>query len=279
MGRLDGRSIVITGSGRGLGRAYALSCAREGASVLVNDVDAEEAHIVADEVRAIGAAVEVSTADVGDREQVADLIDQAVRSFGAVDGLVNNAAVYDIADFGATPPGVAERALRVNVLGPILCTEAALPHLRARRGAVVNITSGAQCGMPRLSVYGATKGAVASLTYAWSAELANDGVRVNAISPTAGTRMVSVSVAKGLDGVDSETPPEDIAPVVVYLLSSLSVGVTGQVFRFDRGALSVMAHPHVREPVVQRDVWSVTDVAEAVASLRPSFMASGVVVA
>ncbi|MCW2786178.1 MAG: hypothetical protein JWP74_2695 [Marmoricola sp.] len=279
MGLLEGETIVVTGSGRGLGRAYVLACAREGASVVVNDVDGEEAQTVADEARSLGAAVLVSTADVGDREQVEAMMDAAVRSFGSIDGLVNNAAVYDIVDVGQIPAGVPERALRVNVLGPVLCTEAAVPHLRRRGGSIVNITSGAQCGMPRLSVYGATKGAVASLTYAWATELEPDGIRVNAISPTAGTRMVTASVAQGLAGIDAATPPEDIAPVVVYLLSDRSAAVTGQVLRFDRGALSVMAHPHVREPMIRCDTWTVDDVAHAVDELRPAFMGAGVVVA
>ena len=141
------------------------------------------------------------------------------------------------------------------------CDDVELVALRVGEGGVVQAgvdlveLGGAQTGQPGLSLYGATKGAVASFTYAWADELRGRGVRVNAISPMASSPMSNFRA--------DLPPPEANAPPVMYLLSDLSKGVTGQVVRIVGDRLSLMGHPANRAPVLQRDGWSLDTVAEA----------------
>jgi hypothetical protein len=131
-------------------------------------------------------------------------------------------------------------------------------------GSIVNITSGAQCGLDAMSIYGATKAAVASLTYTWAIELAQSGVRVNAVSPRGATRMSEYGADFILRRTGTAIPPEppasSNAPAVAYLLSDLSDGITGQVVRVDGSQISLMTHPAVSVPMADRREWDVPSV-------------------
>lgn len=158
------------------------------------------------------------------------------------------------------------------MLGVIYCGIAAVERFRHHGGSgvIVNVTSGGHVGMPGLSVYGATKGAVASLTYGWAVDLADLGVRVIGFSPLAQTRMANF--ATGLPD------PDRVALAVPYLLSDASVGLSGQVVRFDGTRLSLLRLPVFSGPFESREDWSVTAVAEALggplrASVQPVGMA------
>jgi NAD(P)-dependent dehydrogenase (short-subunit alcohol dehydrogenase family) len=159
--------------------------------------------------------------------------------------------------------------LETNVLGTFNCTRAAIePMLAQGHGSIVNVTSGAQTGQRANGGYGASKGAVATLTYAWAVELAGSGVRVNAISPMAYSPMsMAMEAYQKAHGVpfDATTmpPPEANAPLAVFLMSARSTGVSGQVLRIDGNRLSLMAHPAIRTPVLERDRWTPDDVADA----------------
>jgi NAD(P)-dependent dehydrogenase (short-subunit alcohol dehydrogenase family) len=158
-----------------------------------------------------------------------------------------------------------------NVVGVAACGTFAMRRMVQQGfGSIVNVVSGAHFGIPHMSVYGATKGAVASFTYGWSLDLEGTGVRVNAVSPLARTRM-STSTAefysrRGLGLIDSEgsPAPEVNAPVVIYLLSDAAAGLTGQIVRIERNQLAIVAHPAVREPVLTGD-WTVANVDRAFA--------------
>lgn len=240
MGLLSGKAVVVTGAGRGLGRAYALALADEGAAVVVNDIDGAAAAAVARELAECGATGLAHPGSVADWDAAAALIACCERELGAIDGLVNNAGLLLAGPAWDADPARLRRLVEVNVLGTLYCGAHALRAMVARRrGAIVNVTSGAHLGMAGLSAYGATKGAVASLTYGWALEAQPFGVRVNAFSPVARTAM-------SVDPMADEPPPEAVAPVVAFLLSDRAAGITGQVVRCDADGVSLLAPPRRR---------------------------------
>ncbi len=269
MAFLDGKAIVITGSGGGIGAAYARHAAREGARVVVNDVDAASAHAVVAAIRAEGGTASAYVASIASWDGAAGLIAHCVQKFGGIDGLVNNAALFRM----ALPEEEDEAGLRalieVNVLGTMFCGIHASRHMLARgRGSIVNVTSGAQAGLGRQGAYGASKGAVASLTYTWAIDMGARGVRVNAVSPMARSRMADLAQQYLAEHGHAPWPemaatPEDNTPVVIYLLSDRSAAVNGQVVRIDGKRLSLMTHPAVLHPPLQRALWGVQEVVDA----------------
>jgi hypothetical protein len=148
------------------------------------------------------------------------------------------------------------------VLGTMFCGTHALRAMRERnRGAIVNITSTARAGRRNMSVYAATKGAVASLTYAWALEASEYGVHVNAVAPRALTAMTH----QGTDSAPDHAPPEHVAPVVVFLLSDLAAEITGQVAHFDGRGLALGVAPGLTEAVYHPEPWSAAQVSESFA--------------
>lgn len=184
-----------------------------------------------------------------------------VSAHGRLDGLVNNAGLYHEAVPWAEEPEAIRRAVAVNVVGSLLCQSAASKIMRDQGGgAIVNASSGGMFGFPAVSTYAATKGALAALTYSSALDLESAGMRVNAISPMALTRMTHNALGRGLTPSTSDKaplagiedkPPERIAPLVTFLLSELAEGITGQFFRFDGTRLSIVTtnafadHPNV----------------------------------
>lgn len=264
---MDGKAIVVTGAGRGLGAAFARHLAASGAGVVVNDIDAEVVAEVAAAIRAGGGAAVPCVASVADPEQAEHIVDTAVREFGRLDGLVNNAGL----NYTATPwEDDADRArelVGVNVLGVVNVGLAAIRRMRAAGGgAIVNVSSGALMGQRGLGVYAASKGAVASLTWSWALDLEDDGIRVNALCPKAYTRMVWESPRAAELSKPTETP-ERIAPVVRFLLSDRAAGITGQVVRCTGAQLHLLGHPFFKQPVLQRDEWDLPSVERAFAEV------------
>jgi NAD(P)-dependent dehydrogenase (short-subunit alcohol dehydrogenase family) len=271
MGSLDGKSIVITGGGGGLGAAYAALAAAEGAAVVVNDIDEGIAETTAAAIRSTGATAVACVADVSDWDEAKRLIDTCVREFGALDGLVNNAGVQVVGPPADMSDGAIRRLMAVNVMGTIFCgTHAIAAMSAAGRGSIVNVTSGAHMGLNAYAIYGASKGAISSLTYCWALDVQGTGVRVNAVSPRAATRMAHEFV----DSLDL-SPQErhariagfpdssDNAALVVHLLSDRSRSVHGQVVRIDGERLSIVAKPSVQLPELVSPQWTVDTIAEA----------------
>ena len=259
MGILEGKAIVVTGAGAGLGRAYALHAAAEGAAVVVNDVAPESAVTTVEMIANQGGTAIVSSGSVDSWVNAERVIADCARSFGAVDGLVNNAGVVRVSD-----PWLAEEAdiravVETNLLGALFVGVHALRVMvKQGSGAIVNNTSSAQLGLPRMAVYGATKGGLASLTYGWALDAAAHGVRVNAYSPVAVTAMVDLSPLQ----LQELPSPEDNAPVVSYLLSDLAHDVTGQVVQRRGDALVVMSHPDLTEHSASAAPWTVETVVQ-----------------
>jgi NAD(P)-dependent dehydrogenase (short-subunit alcohol dehydrogenase family) len=265
-GNLDGKAIVVTGAGAGLGRAYACDLAACGAAVVVNDVDGLAADEVASTIVDAGGRAVADHHTVADPSEAAAIVDAAVRAFGRLDGLVNNAGVFYVAAPEEDDPTAAAGMVAVNLLGTINCGLPAIRHMVAHGGgAIVNDTSGAQSGMSRRGTYGATKGATASLTYSWAIDLRARGVRVNAVSPIARTAMVDYGVARGERGTD--IPPERVAPLVTYLMSDAAAAVSGQVIRLDGPELSVLSRPGAQRRVARSDAWDHAGIAAILPTL------------
>jgi NAD(P)-dependent dehydrogenase (short-subunit alcohol dehydrogenase family) len=160
------------------------------------------------------------------------------------------------------------RVVDVNVVGVANAGVAAIAAMRGRGGVIVNVTSGGHLGMPGLALYGATKGAVASLTYGWAIDLAGTGIRVSGFSPLG---------QSGMGRSPALAPAEDVAPAVAFLLSDAAKPLHGQVLRFDGRILSLLRPPAYAEPAVDRGPgWTVADVTAAVGStLRATTHAIG----
>jgi NAD(P)-dependent dehydrogenase (short-subunit alcohol dehydrogenase family) len=257
---LEGKAVVITGAGGGLGRSYALACAARGAQVVVNDVDADAARAVADEIRAYGGAATAFPAAVDDWDATEALVAHCVTTYGQLDALVANAGVRH----EALPWEEEERRLRlmaeVNVLGTQFTVRHAMAAMvdAGRGGVILTIVSGARFGLHGMSAYGASKGAVAAMTAGWALEGAAVGIRVNGLSPLARTPM---SLGDTREDRPPLPQPEAIAPVVPVLLSDRLRGVTGQLIRFDGSTLSAYSVPGAIDRTDEREEWDSEELA------------------
>jgi NAD(P)-dependent dehydrogenase (short-subunit alcohol dehydrogenase family) len=265
---LRGLAAAVTGAGSGLGRAYSLALARHGASVLVNDIDAAAARRTAGEITAAGGRAIDHAASVAVWSEADGIVKRCVAEFGAIDVLVNNAGVMHV----AAPWEVSEASLRqvveVNLLGTLFCGTHALSWMRGRgAGVIINVTSGAHLGLPGVSSYAATKGAVISLTYSWALEGRAHGTRVNAVSPLAETPILAAwgaTEARRRIAAKRLGPPAQVAPLIVALASPVCAGITGHVIRFDGRTLSALAAAQFVELETASDAWSAAELCAAI---------------
>jgi NAD(P)-dependent dehydrogenase (short-subunit alcohol dehydrogenase family) len=282
MGNLQGKVVIITGAGQGLGEAYAKLAAAEGAYVVLNDIDEDSVTNVADQIVADGGRALGIVGDVTDESQVTKLFDRAEAEFGPVDGVVCNAGILMVgpADHGTLEQ--VRRMIDVNVTGTWLCGVEAIRRMRAagRAGSIVLVTSGAAMGIQGSAAYGMTKGAVAALTTCWASDLEGSGIRVNAVSPIAGTRMAEeVLRSRAVDGrfdpheLAVYPTAESNAPLVLYLLSDWSADLVGQLFRIEGDALSVISRPALLRPPAELGTPTVEAVHAAVSASLGNLMA------
>jgi len=229
---------------------------------VVNDVDGDAAAAVAGEFGGLA-----NDADIATWAGAGALVGRCRAAFGRIDGLVNNAGIFRMAHPRDQDPDEFRAVVEVNLLGTAYCGLHAIRAMLERGGgSVVNVSSGAQAGATAMAAYGASKGGVAALTYCWALDLAGTGIRVNAITPNAHTRMADAFeryLGERARGRNIGKPPADNAPAVVYLLSDAAAAITGQVVRIDGDELSLLTHPRVLEPVVRIADWTVAAVAAA----------------
>lgn len=258
---LAGKAILITGAGRGLGRAFAKAAGAAGAEVVVNDVDGEEARTVVNEITELGGSARVSVSNVATWEGAKATVDTCCDAFGRIDGLVNNAGVFYLASPWEETEAQMRQIVDINVMGSLFVASHAVRAMRGTGGgAIVNITSQAHWGLPNMATYAATKGAMASMAYCWALDLEDSGIRVNAVAPTAHTRMTPASPNLT---EQARADPNSVAPVVVFLLSELSRGLSGKTLHFNGKVLSVVEPPHFGAVRVPRESWSVSQIADA----------------
>jgi NAD(P)-dependent dehydrogenase (short-subunit alcohol dehydrogenase family) len=259
-GICDGRVVVVTGAGRGLGRAHALAFAAEGARLVVNDLGVgldgtpgpdSPAALVAEEIRAAGGEAVAHGGDIATSDGAASLVRAALETYGRLDTLVNNAGFLRDRMLVNLDEDDWDAVLRVHLKGHFLPLKHAAAHWRAETKAgrtpaarIINTSSGAGlAGSVGQGNYSAAKAGIVGLTLVAAAELARYGVQVNAIAPAARTRMTEQTFADTMaapaDGFDAMAP-ENVSPLVVWLGSTASAGVTGRVFEAEGGRITVM---------------------------------------
>lgn len=261
MTSLDGKAVVVTGAGQGLGRAFALHAAQTGAAVVVNDIDGDLARTTTAAIRAGGGCATASDHSVADADQAQAIVDLCLREYGRLDGLVNNAGLNYTALPADDDLRLATQLIQVNVLGTIYTGVAAIRAM-SDGGSIVNVSSGAALGQRALGTYSASKGAVASLTYSWALDLEPEGIRVNAVCPLAHTRMVFGS-ERALRNCPPDRTPDRIAPLVTFLLSDAAAGVTGQMIRCNGPQLHIVGQPFLKAPILEREWWDTESVVRA----------------
>ncbi|MGH9234610.1 MAG: SDR family oxidoreductase [Acidimicrobiales bacterium] len=260
-GICDGRVVIVTGAGRGIGRGHALEFARQGASVVVNDIGAEldgtggsqsPARQVVDDIAAAGGRAVVNGDDVADWEGAQRLVAAALDAFGRLDVVVNNAGIVRDRMLVSCHEDEWDAVVRVHLKGHFAVARFAAEHWRSQAKAgepsdarIVNTSSGAGLmGSVGQSAYSAAKAGIAALTLVQAAELGRYGVTANAIAPSARTRMTETVFAEMMAAPDDAgafdaMAPDNVAPLVVWLGSAQSAHVTGRVFEVEGGKVSV----------------------------------------
>lgn len=287
MGICDNRTVIITGAARGLGRAYALAFAAEGANVVVNDIgtslggegrDTSAADGVVEEIKAAGGQAIANYEDVTDWDAAKRIVDGAIEAFGDLHVVVNNAGIVRDRMFVSATLEEWDATMHVHLRGHFCIARHAVNHWRAKQknggdpqARIINTTSGAGLqGSIAQAAYSTAKGGIASLTLVQAAELGRYGITSNALAPSARTRMTEQAFADKMategDAFDV-MDPANIAPAVVWLGSEESADVTGCVFELEGG--KIMLEDGWREgPVVDKGArWNPAEVGDAVGDL------------
>ena len=245
---LAGRVVIVTGGARGIGKAIALRCAAEGASVVIADIEGEGAAQTAAQIEALGGQALAVRTDVSAADSVGAMVAAALDRFGRIDVLVNNAAIVDLARQPSDLISEQEwdRVMLVNVKGPWLCIRAVLPAMREQRGGkIVNLSSDLiLSGVPGLLHYVASKGALTAMTRSLARELGPDGICVNAVAP--GLTTTDAAMTHGQEAAERSIrtraipraqTPDDITGTVVFLASDASAFMTGQLLVVNGGSV------------------------------------------
>lgn len=287
MGLCDGRTVIITGAARGLGRAYVLGFAAEGANVVVNDIgtslggegrDTSAADGVVEEIRSSGGKAIANYEDITDWDAAGRIVEAALSEFGDLHVVVNNAGIVRDRMFVSATLEEWDATMHVHLRGHFCVARHAVNHWRAKQKAgenpdarIINTTSGAGLqGSIAQAAYSTAKGGIASLTLVQAAELGRYGITANALAPSARTRMTQQAFADKMatqENTFDVMDPANIAPAVVWLGSSESAHVTGCVFELEGG--KIMLEDGWREgPFVDQQArWSPADVGGAVEKL------------
>ena len=246
--KLNGRTAIVTGAGRGIGKAMAARLAADGARVAIADLAGYD--VAAAELAKAGARTLGLKVDVSSESDTASMADETLRAFGRIDILVNCAAMFatvKIGPFEEIPASEWRRLLEVNVLGVALCCRAVTPHMRRQKsGRIINLASGAPLkGVPYFLHYVASKGAVIAMTRGLARELGKDGITVNAIAPGLTVSDATSSRpehlrnhAESIRGraIQREERPEDLAGAVSFLAGDDAAFMTGQTLAVDGGS-------------------------------------------
>lgn len=246
---LDGKAAIVTGAGSGNGRAFALALASAGVGVCVADIRLDGADETVDQIQEGGGRAFAVACDVTDRAAVERMVRAAVETFGRLDVLVNNAGVTKRVPLMEATEADFASAMGVNVLGPLLCTQAAQPHLHAAGGgSIVNVASiSPDLLVPGIAIYAASKAALRTLTQAMALELASDNIRVNALCPgltLTGMNRERLAQPGELERNVARIPlgraglPEDHVGALLLLASDASSWMTGSLITIDGGRLT-----------------------------------------
>jgi 3-oxoacyl-[acyl-carrier protein] reductase len=246
--RLKEKVAIITGAGQGIGRAYAHRFAREGAHVVIADINEGTTNEVAQEVQNLGAKAVAVETDVSHLDSVLAMVERTIEEFGRVDVLINNASIFSaikMKPFEKIDLEEWNRLMSVNLTGTFLCCQAVSPHMRERKqGRIINISSGTVLsGRPWYAHYVTSKAAIIGLTRALANELGSDNITVNTIMPgptqtEIPRETVSPEQARefiAAQAISRRETPEDLVGTAIFLASEDSAFITGQSINVDGG--------------------------------------------
>lgn len=267
MGYLDGLSIAVTGAGRGIGRAVAIECARLGASVVVadygvsmdgQDPDSAVANEVVEEIRAAGGTAVAVADTVTTMEGGARIVQTAIDNFGKIDGVVCVAGILRERMLFNMSEEEWDPVIETHLKGTFTVFRAAAPIFREQKsGTMISFTSGAFAASVAQANYSAAKGGIVSLTRSAAAGMYKYGVTANVIAPVAKSRM-SGQVPMGLEMGE----PEDVAPMVAWLLGPAARHVTGQIYTVNGGHIAVWDQPHEVRAMDKEGRWTIEEITE-----------------
>lgn len=283
---LSGRTAIVTGAGRGIGRATAILLARMGANVVVNDLgsavdgqgaDSAPAEAVAKEIREAGGRAVSNRDSVAEWDSAERIIQTALDAFGGIDILVNNAGVNIATPVWALDAALFERVCDSHVKGTFFCTRHAIPHMMKQRwGRIVNLVSRAGLiGVPENSAYGAGKGGVFGFTNVIARDLAPYGITVNGVNPSSTeTRMVLTAVETfrqqgGDAAIRAENlmkvaqKPEDVAVLIASLCSEQTGSINGQIFFVAKGEIGLFQPIQIGQRTSKDGAWAVDELVDA----------------
>ncbi|MEO7428185.1 MAG: SDR family oxidoreductase [Acidimicrobiales bacterium] len=288
-GICEGRTVIVTGSGRGLGRAHALELARQGAQVVVNDLGCEldgsgggsgPAGEVVEEIRAAGGQAIANGDDVADFAGAERLVRAAIVAFGGLDAVVNNAGFVRDRMFANAAEDEWDAVVRVHLKGHFAVARHAAAYWRdqAKAGApvdgrIINTSSGAGIlGSVGQAAYSAAKGGIATLTLVQAAELGRYGVTANALCPAARTRMTEGIFTEMMATPDAPNAfdamaPENVSPLVAWLASTQSAAVTGRMFEVEGGKVGIATGWQHGPTVDKGDRWDAAELGPVIADL------------
>ncbi|KRF19379.1 SDR family NAD(P)-dependent oxidoreductase [Paenibacillus sp. Soil787] len=251
--RLEGKIILITGSGSGIGKSSALLFAKEGATIVVNDLDAIKGTETAKEIQDAGGTSFFIQADVTDPDSVKAMVDRAIAEFGRIDVLFNNAGISGVGALHEVEPDAWDRVMNVNIRGVFLPSKYVIPHMMDRMsGSIINMSSCiAEIGLAKRASYSATKGAILALTKSMQVDYASFNIRVNALLPgTIFTPFVEDYLKNSYDdpaaAIESLKKrqlsgdlgkPEDVALAALFLASDESKFMMGSPLYIDGGVV------------------------------------------
>ncbi|MFI0464330.1 4-hydroxyphenyl-beta-hydroxyacyl-CoA dehydrogenase [Saccharopolyspora sp. 5N102] len=276
---LSGKVAIVTGSGRGLGLAYAEELARNGAAVVINDVDESAAHAAVAEIVAAGGRATAVVAPVGTAETARKLVAGAVEAFGRLDVLVTNAGILRDKVLWKMTDEDFDAVLDVHLRGTFTCVREAVLRFREQGGGGRIICIGSPAGQRGnfgQTNYSAAKAGIVGMVRTWALELQRAGITVNAVCPVAATAMTETIpfLAPHIESMKRGEPlpavirrevgmgtPEDAAGIVAFLASDAAAGITGQALSVGGDRLALWSHPQLTAAAFHDGGWSADDIA------------------